>query len=113
MAISENISDGNKSTYHGAPRRSPPFGWSTEFKCTCQQRKQQVIDKQKIEDEKQKLVHQHKMISSDEAASNLSKEMVKYTEQKARYTDNLLSVYSVLNIVALGLLVYVFRSTTE
>uniref|UniRef100_A0A6C0KNQ0 Uncharacterized protein n=1 Tax=viral metagenome TaxID=1070528 RepID=A0A6C0KNQ0_9ZZZZ len=68
---------------------------------------------QKIEDEKQKLVHQHKMISSDEAASNLSKEMVKYTEQKARYTDNLLSVYSVLNIVALGLLVYVFRSTTE
>ena len=36
--------------------------------------------------------------------------MVKYTEEKARYTDNLLKMYSVLNIVALGLLVYVYKS---
>ena len=36
--------------------------------------------------------------------------MVKYTEEKGRYTDNLLKVYSVLNIVVLGLLVYVYKS---
>ena len=39
--------------------------------------------------------------------------MVKYTEEKSRYTNNLLKMYSVLNIVALSLLVYVYKSAGE
>ena len=57
-----------------------------------------------------KLVNQNKIISSNEAVNKLNKEMVKYTEEKGRYTDNLIKVYSVLNIVVLGLLVYVYKS---
>jgi uncharacterized protein YukE len=60
-----------------------------------------------------KLQEQNKIISSSEAVTKLNKEMVKYTEEKARYTDNLLKMYSVLNVVALGLLVYVYKSAGE
>lgn len=60
-----------------------------------------------------KLQQQNKIISSSEAATKLNKEMVKYTEEKARYTDNLLKMYSVLNVVALGLLIYVYKSAGE
>ena len=57
-----------------------------------------------------KLMEQNKILSSNDAVTKLNKEMVKYTEEKGRYTDNLLKVYSVLNIVVLGLLVYVYKS---
>jgi hypothetical protein len=60
-----------------------------------------------------KLVNQNKIISSNEAVNKLNKEMVKYTEEKSRYTNNLLKMYSVLNIVALSLLVYVYKSAGE
>jgi hypothetical protein len=66
-----------------------------------------------LEKQQQYLMNQKKIIASDEAVTKLNKEMVKYTEEKARYTNNLLNVYSVLNVVTLGLLVYVFRSTTD
>ena len=36
--------------------------------------------------------------------------MVKYSEEKARHTDNLLKLYSFLNVVALGLLVYIYKA---
>jgi len=71
------------------------------------------ILKNKLEKQKEKLAYQHKLIFSGDAVTKLNKEMVRYSEEKARYTDNLLKVYSVLNVVALGLLVYVFRSTTD
>ena len=66
-----------------------------------------------LEQQQQYLMNQKKIIASDEAVTKLNKEMVKYTEEKARYTNNLLNVYSVLNVVTLGLLIYVFRSTTD
>lgn len=65
----------------------------------------------KIKEQKQKLDNQNKIISSSQAVTQINKEMVKFTEEKARYSDNLLKLYSVLNIVALGLLVYVYKST--
>ena len=68
---------------------------------------------QTLQDQKEKLAQQHKVIASGEAAKKLNREMVHYTEEKARYTDNLLTLYSALNIVALGLLVYVYKSSTE
>jgi len=51
-------------------------------------------------------------LSGKNTVTNLRKDMVKYTEEKGRYTDNLLKMYSVLNIVALGLLVYVYKSAS-
>ena len=63
-----------------------------------------------MKESQSKLMEQNKVLSSTDAVTKLNKEMVKYTEEKGRYTDNLLKVYSVLNIVVLGLLVYVYKS---
>ena len=63
-----------------------------------------------MKESQSKLMEQNRILSSNDAATKLNKEMVKYTEEKGRYTDNLLKVYSVLNIVVLGLLVYVYKS---
>jgi len=60
-----------------------------------------------------KLQEQNKIISSSQATTELNKQMVKYTEQKGKYSNNLLGMYSFLNIVALGLLVYVYKSRSE
>ena len=64
----------------------------------------------RIQAQKEKLDAQNKIITSGEATTNIRKEMVKYTEEKAQYTDNLLKLYSFLNVVALGLLVYVYKA---
>ena len=66
-----------------------------------------------IKETQLKLLEQNKIISSNQAITKLNKEMVKYTEEKGRYTDNLLKMYSVLNVVVLGLLVYVYKSVGE
>jgi hypothetical protein len=65
---------------------------------------------QKIKEQQNKLLEQNKIIMSNDAVTKLNKQMVKYTEEKGRYTDNLLKIYSVLNVVALGLLVYIYKS---
>jgi hypothetical protein len=62
---------------------------------------------------KEKLEKQNQIIHSNEASMRLQKHMVKYTEEKSRYSDNLLKMYSFLNIVALGLLVYVYKAAGE
>ncbi len=64
----------------------------------------------KINEEQKKLMAQSNVISSNQAVTKLNKELVKFTEQKGKYTNNLLGLYSFLNIVALGLLVYVYKS---
>lgn len=66
-----------------------------------------------IQQQHQKLENQNALISSTEASAKIKKQMVKYTEEKARRTDNLLKLYSVLNIVALGLLVYIYKAADE
>jgi hypothetical protein len=65
-----------------------------------------------IKEKQQKLEKQNKTLSSQEAIEKLNREQVKFTEEKARYTNNLLKTYSFLNIVALGLLVYIYRSAS-
>jgi small-conductance mechanosensitive channel len=67
----------------------------------------------KIKEQKNKLDAQNKIISSGQAVTKLHKQMVRFTEEKARYSDNLLKLYSFLNIVALGLLVYVYKSARD
>lgn len=66
-----------------------------------------------IQQQQQKLENQNELISSTEASAKIKKQMVKYTEEKARRTNNLLKLYSVLNIVALGLLVYIYKAADE
>ena len=56
---------------------------------------------------------QNKIISSTEGAIKIKKEMVKYTEEKARHSDNLLKLYGFLNIVVVGLLVYIYKASSE
>jgi len=68
-------------------------------------------DKMKIQ--QQKLQAQNKIISSGQAVTELNKQMVKFTEEKAKYSNNILGLYSFLNIVALGLLVYVYKSARD
>jgi hypothetical protein len=60
-----------------------------------------------------KLAQQNKILSSQEATTLLYKDMVKYTKEKANSSNNLLSLYSFLNVVALGLLFYLYRSFEE
>lgn len=75
------------------------------------------IDKQikefnkNIQNKQEQLEKQNKILSSQSAATNLNKEMVKFTEKKNKYTNNLLNLYGFMNIIALGLLVYVYRSS--
>jgi len=67
----------------------------------------------KMKEQKKKLDAQNKIISSNQAVTELNKQMVKFTEQKAKYSNNLLGLYSFLNVVALGLLIYVYKSARE
>jgi ElaB/YqjD/DUF883 family membrane-anchored ribosome-binding protein len=67
----------------------------------------------KIKDKQTLLNEQNRVISSSEASMRIKKDMVKYTEEKARNTNNLLNVYAFLNIVTLGLLVYVYKAVGD
>lgn len=64
----------------------------------------------KITDQQTKLNRQNVIITSNESAVKIKKEMVKYSQEKGRHTDRLLQLYSFLNIVAVGLLVYVYKA---
>jgi hypothetical protein len=67
----------------------------------------------KIQKQRSKLDYQNNIISSNEAATKIRKEMIKYTEERANYSDNLLKLYSFLNIITLGLLVYVYKASGD
>jgi uncharacterized protein YoxC len=67
----------------------------------------------KIQEQQKKLTEQRALITSSQATTTIRKQMVKYTEEKARRSDNLLKMYGFLNIVALGLLVYIYRAVPE
>jgi len=56
---------------------------------------------------------QNEILSKGNDTSKLYKEMEKYSRQKNRYNGNMLMLYSFLNITALGLLLYVYRSASE
>lgn len=63
-----------------------------------------------LSSQRAKLEEQNKIIMSNDAVTKIQKEMVRYTEEKGRRTDNLLNLYSFLNIFALGLLIYVYKA---
>lgn len=53
---------------------------------------------------------QQQILTSDASAAELRKRMVEYTKEKNTATNNLLTLYAVLNIVAIGVLVALARS---
>jgi capsule polysaccharide export protein KpsE/RkpR len=54
---------------------------------------------------------QHQQIlSSENATADLRQRMTEFSEEKNRSANNLLQLYGVLNIVAIGLLLYIYRS---
>jgi hypothetical protein len=64
----------------------------------------------KIDKLNTQLQEQNNIITKNNASTTIKKEMVKYTEEKGRYHDNLLKLYSFLNVFTLGLLVYIYRA---
>lgn len=57
-----------------------------------------------------KLKKQAEILNSNTGSADLYKEMVSYTQQKARRTNNLMNSYAFLNIVMLSLMLYIYRS---
>jgi hypothetical protein len=49
-------------------------------------------------------------LSSENAVITAQKEMVRYTEEKNNYTSNQIALWTAANIVALGVIFYVYRS---
>ena len=67
----------------------------------------------KIKEKQKKLDEQNRIITSNEAGMKIKKDMVKYTEEKSRHTSNLLKMYCFLNVVTVGLLVYVYKAAGD
>jgi hypothetical protein len=63
-----------------------------------------------LQSQQGKLEEQQRVIRSNQAPAALYKQMVRYSEEKTRRSDNLLHLYTFLNVVALGLLVYVYKA---
>ena len=57
------------------------------------------------------LQEQAKILNDKNAKSELYKRMMDYTQSKAKVSNNLLQLYGALNVVALGMLFYIYRAT--
>lgn len=56
------------------------------------------------------LIEQSKILEKETAAADLHKRMVEYTVEKNRVNNNLLGLYAVMNVVALGMIFYIART---
>ena len=56
------------------------------------------------------LIEQSKILEKETAAADLHKRMVEYTVEKNRANNNLLGLYAVMNVVALGMIFYIART---
>jgi hypothetical protein len=56
------------------------------------------------------LQEHQKMLNKENAEADLRQRMVEYTKEKNKSTNNWLQLYGVLNIAAIGLLLYIYRS---
>ena len=52
----------------------------------------------------------YNMLSRDNAVIMAQKEMVRYTEEKNNYNTNQIAIWAAANVVALGVIFYVYRS---
>lgn len=67
----------------------------------------------KLSDAAESLTKQKKILTSAQTNVQLYKEMEQYSREKSKYTNNMLMLYSFLNITALGLLFYIYRSAGQ
>lgn len=67
----------------------------------------------KISEQRTRLEVQNQIITTNESSTKIKQQMVKYTEEKARHTDKLLQLYSFMNIVAVGLLIYIYKAADK
>jgi hypothetical protein len=58
----------------------------------------------------QSIKNQSTLINSNMSNMDIKKQMVEYTREKSKVTDNLLSLYFVLNAFAIGALIYVYKA---
>ena len=63
-----------------------------------------------LQTRQQNLLEQHKILQKESASADLNKRMVEYTMEKNKANQNLLTLYGVLNIVALAMIVYIART---
>jgi hypothetical protein len=62
--------------------------------------------------ERSKLINSHgEILNKSTANKELYDKMAEYSKEKAKATNNLLSIYAGMNLVALGILFYVYKST--
>ena len=57
-----------------------------------------------------KIKSEMEFLNESASEEDIRRRMVTYTQEKASATDNLLSLYTFLNVVALGVLIYVYKS---
>jgi len=63
-----------------------------------------------INDKMSKLKATYDMLNSTDAIVTTQREMVRYTEEKNNYTTNQITVWTALNVLALGTIFYVYRN---
>jgi hypothetical protein len=68
---------------------------------------------EKLSSAAQSLTNQKRILTSAQTNVQLYKEMEEYSREKSKYTGNMLMLYSFLNITALGLLFYIYRSAGQ
>jgi hypothetical protein len=56
------------------------------------------------------LKQHERILASENSTADLRKRMVEFSEEKNRSANNLLQLYGALNIIAIGLLLYIYRS---
>jgi len=79
---------------------------------TTTQKYQQDINSlnDELKGKQAKLDAQRAIITKETAMLDVNRRMVEYTEEKNRANNNLLAIYSVLNVVAIALIFYIART---
>jgi hypothetical protein len=65
---------------------------------------------QRLKERQTKLTEHNEILNRESAAADLHKRMVEYTVEKNKANTNLLTLYGVLNIVALSMIFYIART---
>jgi len=64
----------------------------------------------KLQERKERISEQAQILNSESATIDVYNRMIEYTKEKNRANQNLLTLYGILNIVAVGIVVYIARN---
>jgi hypothetical protein len=68
------------------------------------------VKNESINTRRAKLQANYDMLSKDDAIIRTQREMVRYTEEKNTYNTNQIALWAAANVVALGVIFYVYRT---